>query len=222
MQTSMPVSRRTLLKGAAIVGASACIIGGAELSGQPAHAADAPRINGGVADGADANKQYGFLIKIENCIACEKCVAACREHNKLTVDTPDRRRVTMYPDGKGSLVSLSTSCMHCADPNCVRVCPAGAISKAECGIVSVDQTKCIGCKYCYEACPYGVPRYNSKGMDKCDCCQTAGLPAGSTPYCVQACLFDALKWGAVEELAAENPNAVRIGQAGTPSCLIIA
>ncbi|MEI3230849.1 MAG: 4Fe-4S dicluster domain-containing protein [Gordonibacter pamelaeae] len=59
--------------------------------------------------------------------------------------------------------------------SCLKVRPAGAISKDATGIVKVDPDVCIGCKYCFQACPYEVPRYNSVSMDKCDCCQGAGV-----------------------------------------------
>ena len=74
----------------------------------------------------------------------------------------------------------------------MRVCPAGAISKDAHGIVKVNPDVCIGCKYCFQACPYEVPKYNSVSMDKCDCCQGSGVAIGEDPYCVRACKFGAL------------------------------
>ena len=175
-----------------------------------------------VAEGAAEYSQYGFLIDVSKCVGCRNCVDACRKRNHLTEDTPDRRHVEEYWNSRREKVYVSTSCMHCADPNCVRVCPAGAISKGACGIVSVAKDKCIGCKYCFAACPYEVPSYDSEGMDKCDGCKTAGLPAGSEPYCVQACKFGALKWGAIDALRGRYVGARSIGEPGNPSCLILA
>ena len=115
--------------------------------------------------------------------------------------------------------------MHCADPNCLRVCPAGAISKGEAGIVSVDPDRCIGCKYCFQACPYGVPKYNGVSMDKCDCCLGSGVAPGDTPHCVSACGFGALTYGAMEELQAEatrrHAEAAPVGEECGPSCLLV-
>ncbi len=173
-----------------------------------------------VADGADASVQYGFLVDASKCVNCGKCVQACRERNNLSEETPDRRRIWEFVDVRGKDVTISTSCMHCAQPNCERVCPAGAISKGACGIVSVNKDVCIGCKYCYQACPYGVPHYDSVAMDKCDACRTAGLAAGETPYCVRACEFNALLWGPMDALARTSPSAVKIAEEGDPSCLI--
>lgn len=216
MQENTPISRRTLLQGAAVAGAAALVIG--EVREESATAAGIPT---SVAEGADAKAQYGFLFRIDHCVGCEKCVAACRKYNRLSDETPDRRRVTHFANKRKEDVTVSMSCMHCVEPNCERVCPAGAISKGDCGIVSVDKEKCIGCKYCYEACPYDVPRYTSEGMDKCDCCLTAGLPAGSEPYCVQACIFDALNWGKINEMKEKFPDAIPIGEPGNPSVLVV-
>lgn len=215
MRQTMDVSRRTLVKGAFALGASAVIVGGA-VGPRRAMADDAPS----VADGANAGVQYGFLVYASKCVNCEKCVAACRQQNGLSDETPDRRRITVVANAKGEEMSVSTSCMHCAQPSCERVCPAGAISKGACGIVSVDKNVCIGCKYCYQACPYDVPRYSAEAMDKCDCCLDAGIAPGDTPYCVRACIFNALKYGPIEELKKQAPDAVVVASINNPSCLI--
>lgn len=215
MRQTMDVSRRTLVKGAFALGASAVIVGGA-VGPRRALADDAPS----VADGANAGVQYGFLVYASKCVNCEKCVAACRQQNGLSDETPDRRRITVVANAKGEEMSVSTSCMHCAQPSCERVCPAGAISKGACGIVSVDKNVCIGCKYCYQACPYDVPRYSAEAMDKCDCCLDAGIAPGDTPYCVRACIFNALKYGPIEELKEQAPDAVVVASINNPSCLI--
>lgn len=215
MRQTMDVSRRTLVKGAFALGASAVIVGGA-VGPRRALADDAPS----VADGANAGVQYGFLVYASKCVNCEKCVAACRQQNGLSDETPDRRRITVVANAKGEEMSVSTSCMHCAQPSCERVCPAGAISKGACGIISVDKNVCIGCKYCYQACPYDVPRYSAEAMDKCDCCLDAGIAPGDTPYCVRACIFNALKYGPIEELKEQAPDAVVVASINNPSCLI--
>ena len=104
----------------------------------------------------------------------------------------------------------------------MKVCPAGAISKRPDGIVVVNHNRCIGCKYCYQACPFGVPHYGKQGMDKCDCCLEAGIPAGDTPYCVQACMFGALKYGKLDELMALNHGTAHRVEASTkPACLLL-
>ena len=86
----------------------------------------------------------------------------------------------------------------------MKVCPAGAISKDAHGIVKVNPDVCIGCKYCFQACPYEVPKYNSVSMDKCDC------------------KFGALQFGPLDELMElTNHSAVPVAQANGPSCLVL-
>ncbi len=216
MREAKLMSRRTLLQASAALGASALVIGGAVAPGAMACA------DGAATEGGPGSTQYGFLVDLTKCVNCELCVEACRRENHLSDDTPDRRRISLYVNAKGENVTLSTSCMHCAEPSCLQVCPAGAITKGEAGIVAVDQERCIGCKYCYQACPYEVPRYNSVAMDKCDCCLGAGVPAGGTPHCVRACKFDALRYGPLDDLlASAGGKAVPIAEPNDPSCLVI-
>lgn len=215
MRQTTDVSRRALVKGALALGASAVIVGGVTAPRRALASGESPAV-----DGANADVQYGFLVYASKCVNCEKCVAACRQGNGLSDDTPDRRRIMVVSNDKGGELSVSTSCMHCAQPSCERVCPAGAISKGSHGIVSVDTDRCIGCKYCYQACPYDVPRYNTVAMDKCDCCLGAGVAPGETPYCVSACIFNALKYGPLEELKGQEPDAVVIASINDPSCLV--
>lgn len=207
------LTRRGLLQEAAFVGASALIVGAGTL---PASASARETLS----DSNTAWVQYGFLIDASKCVDCEKCITACRQANGLAEGAPDRRRITRVADRRGDDVTVSTSCMHCAEPSCVRVCPAGAIVKGDAGIVSVQLERCIGCKYCYQACPYDVPRYDAEGMDKCDCCLGAGVPAGEEPHCVQACIFGALKYGPIDELRKQDPDAVLISEVNKPSCLL--
>lgn len=210
------LTRRRLLQGAAFVGASAFIVGAVTLPA-PASAEDTQEAQ----DAPNAKGvQYGFLVDISKCVDCEKCVAACREANGIQEGQPDRRHIQHFTDSRGQDVTVSTSCMHCAEPSCLRVCPAGAIVKGYAGIVSVNKNDCIGCKYCYEACPYDVPRYTPEGMDKCDCCLGAGVAPGDVPNCVRACIFGALEYGPIEELKAKAPDAVLVAEINNPSCLI--
>lgn len=223
MQDAKSIPRRTLLKGTAALGASVLVVGGAGVVGGRAFA-EAPAAEEN-AKSSVGNTQYGFMVDMGRCVDCEMCVAACRENNHLSDETPNRRTVATFLDSTGTNVYVSTSCMHCDEPNCMRVCPAGAISKGEAGIVSVDKDKCIGCKYCYQACPYGVPNYNSEAMDKCDCCLGSGIAPGETPYCVQACIFNALKYGPINELVAQAEGRglepVAVGEPCGPNCYLV-
>ena len=94
------------------------------------------------------------------------------------------------------------ACQHCTNAGCVSVCPAGALSQdEETGFVSVDESKCIGCRRCVTACPYDVPRYHGeKGtVNKCTGCLDR-VENGMQPACVTTCQPGALQFGDREEM----------------------
>lgn len=180
-----------------------------------AHAEDEGRAEGGRETGPYAGR-VGFLVKPHNCLNCQACVEACRKFNKTPESRPARRHITKY-EKDGEALFVSTSCMHCEEPACASVCPAGAIKKVEDGVVYVDKDRCIGCKYCYQACPFGVPTYSSAAMDKCDCCTLGGTRPGNAPRCAEACKFGALHFGTVDELLAQCPDAKVVEASTKPS-----
>jgi formate dehydrogenase iron-sulfur subunit len=93
--------------------------------------------------------------------------------------------------------------MHCKHPACAAACTVGALRKTPEGPVVYDADKCIGCRYCQYACPFGVPTYewnNPLGLIvKCQMCVDR-LNAGETPACTKACPNGALQFGKREEL----------------------
>jgi len=99
--------------------------------------------------------------------------------------------------------NISLACNHCEEPICAEVCPAGAIAKRADGLVLIDPDRCIGCKYCSWACPYGAPQYDAEAghMTKCTFC-AEDLDAGLPPSCVAACPLRALDFGDRAELEA--------------------
>lgn len=107
--------------------------------------------------------------------------------------------------------SLSISCMHCEEPICKEVCPAGAITKRDDGVVLIDGDKCIGCRYCEWACPYGAPQFDEdeKVMTKCDFCADI-VDDGGKPACVDACVMRCLDFGELEELRAKYGAVAQI------------
>lgn len=160
-------------------------------------------------------KQLAFYFDASSCTGCKACALACKDRSDLPVGI-NWRKVYQYegggwvphPNNKDILVpsnlfvySLSAACMHCEKPICTEVCPASAISKREDGVVLIDQNKCIGCRYCEWACPYGAPQFSEeKGhMTKCDFCQDLQAN-GQKPACVDACVMRALKVGELAEL----------------------
>ncbi len=221
MSKTTLLNRREAVKmaaaGALLAASGSCIVVVQQAFGDDVQAEEEPEKKGDVGAPVAVNGQVGFLVKPKNCLNCQACVEACRKFNKIPDEEPTWRRVTKYErDGEAPLF-VSTSCMHCADPACATVCPAGAITKGEAGIVSVNPDRCIGCKYCYQACPFSVPQYNSQSMVKCDCCLGNGVKPGETPHCAEACNFGALHFGIVADLLEKCPDAVVVDASTAPS-----
>ena len=166
-------------------------------------------------------KQLGFYFDASVCTACKACQIACQDKNNLPM-AMRWRRVFLYGGGSWTrdasdpsitlpnniyAYSVSTACNHCEHPVCVEVCPAAAITKRDDGIVLIDQDKCIGCRYCEWACPYGAPTFDlARGvMTKCTACQDL-LAQGQQPACVDACVMRALEFGDINELRAKHGN----------------
>ncbi|MDR0514191.1 MAG: 4Fe-4S dicluster domain-containing protein [Coriobacteriaceae bacterium] len=221
MRENQGITRRVLVGGTLAAGALALTAGHAATWPQVAQAQDGMAQGTGQTNNPEADTQYGFLVNVQRCINCGKCVEACRLWSRTPQSAPARRKVEPYITGVGRELFLSLSCMHCRKPSCREVCPAGAIKKGEGGIVTVDKDRCIGCKYCYQACPFEVPHYNAVSMDKCDYCLGAGVPLGDPPRCVRACKVGALRYGKVEELLARSSRAMKIGGATDPSYVLV-
>ncbi len=101
--------------------------------------------------------RYGMVIDLVRCVGCGSCVMACKVAHHLPPGIL-WGRVLMKEYGSYPTVSRHTVpvlCNHCKEAACVDVCPTGATSKSENSIVSVDYDKCMGCRYCMMACPYG-------------------------------------------------------------------
>lgn len=169
---------------------------------------------------------YGFYVDTSRCIGCGACVMACKDWNDVKPGQKVQwRNVTTIESGKApnvKLANVSFACMHCGTPACAAVCPAGAITKRPDGIVVVDQDKCIGCHYCFFACPFGVPQYGDDGtMQKCNLCVDR-LEAGEEPACSLACPVGALYAGKLIDLAeiARGKVATRLAGATQPSLFV--
>ena len=136
-------------------------------------------------------KQHAFLFDATRCIDCRACMIACSVENNIE---PDKTRIWVagvglkgeYPDLQRA--SMVYHCMHCIHPDCLSACPVGAYSKAEDGPVAYDADLCIGCRYCMNACPFGVPHFDyDKGLiegafiDKCTCAPSCSSKASHPP-----------------------------------------
>jgi len=152
--------------------------------------------------------QMGWYFNENNCIACRACEAGCKQEFDLPVGVR-RRRVTIQEEGKYPNVKvryLSSACNHCEEPSCMKACPVGAYTKEpEFGVVLLDQKKCIGCKRCQAACPYGAPQFDEKKkkMDKCTLCYHR-LKEGLPPACVRTCPGYALWHGKLSDIAVQK------------------
>ena len=121
-----------------------------------------------------------FLCDAERCIECNACVTACKNEHEVPWGV-NRRRVVTIGDGKSGERSISVACMHCSSAPCMAVCPVDCFYQNEDGVVLHSKDLCIGCGYCFYACPFGAPQYpqqtnfGTRGkMDKCTFC--AGGP----------------------------------------------
>ena len=102
--------------------------------------------------------KWGMVINLEKCVGCQACTAACSQEN-TRMPGENWQDVLFYNEGN-NLTWLPRPCMHCEKASCMSVCPTHATHRGEGGQILVDWDKCIGCKYCMIACPYGVRFYN--------------------------------------------------------------
>lgn len=166
--------------------------------------------------------QLGFYVDIERCIGCRACEVACKQWNELDVG-PRWRRVTAFEGGiypHPFRYTVSLACNHCEHPACLAACPIdGAIIKrGQDGVVLINQAKCIGCRRCEWACPYGAPQFNPELgiVSKCHFCldrQAEGLE----PACVETCPAKALDWGKLSDLEQKYGGERQIIAFGDPA-----
>lgn len=171
-----------------------------------------------------STKKLGLVIDLDTCVGCHACATSCKEWNAGGISGPlvDERPYGKDPQGvwfnrvhsyevdadaatgqPAMTLHFPRSCLHCETPACVTVCPTGASYKrAADGIVLVDEDKCIGCKLCSWACPYGAREYSAVDgvMKKCTLCVDRIYnehlePAERVPACVQACPTRARHFG---------------------------
>lgn len=118
----------------------------------------------------ETKKRFGMVIDLRKCVGCESCTVACKmENNEPTASPGDNpHRIAWHEvirKKKGDFPSveyefLPRPCMHCENPSCVTVCPVGATYQNDDGLVLQRYERCIGCRYCAVACPYGVRYFN--------------------------------------------------------------
>ena len=136
-------------------------------------------------------QQYAFLVNLDACTGCKACVTGCNSLNGLDSGSGEAWREV----GRMGPQPVTSACHHCADPACLKGCPAEAYVKdGPTGAVIHLDDACIGCSYCTMTCPYEVPSFSDRLgiVRKCDLCH-GRLTAGEAPACVQACPTEAIK-----------------------------
>lgn len=147
-----------------------------------------------------AKKEYSFSFDKDKCVLCHACETACKIHNSVEPGCSWRQVRLLwhgkYPDVAG--INISISCMHCAEPECMKICPEEAIIKNSNGIVSVDPELCSGCRLCFNVCPVKAPQYGTDGkMQKCNFCLNR-LNKNEEPICIATCPGGAISFRLVD------------------------
>ena len=157
---------------------------------------------------------FAMLIDLTRCKGCKACVYACKEINDLPPENDDQLKdVTWSVVQEQQGLHVRRQCMHCLDPACASVCPVSALEKTPEGPVTYDADKCIGCRYCMVACPFGVPKYQwgeaLPKVQKCIFCAEKRLAKGQMPACASACPSGATKFGQRDALIREARGRIR-------------
>ncbi len=169
--------------------------------------------------------RYGKLVDSIRCIGCKRCMSACKRWNNLRVERDEliTDRDTHLTANNYTVVNLRTdtknrakrhyvqwSCQHCIEPACVGVCPVTAITKLPNGAVVINEKKCIGCRYCFQACPWKVPQFDfdKRVTRKCHLCYNRTLLNYQKPACVAACPVGALDFDYKHQIILEAHRRV--------------
>jgi len=177
--------------------------------------------------------KWGMVIDLKRCIGCYGCQLSCKaEHG--TPPGVFYARVLKCEEGEYPSVRqlfLPVLCNHCEDAPCVDTCPTGASFKWEDGIVDIDHDKCVGCRTCMMACPYGQRFYNDKDphyfpqgttayeekrvvghprnvVMKCNFCRER-LAVGKLPACVTNCPTTARIFGDLDDPLSEVSRLIK-------------
>jgi formate dehydrogenase iron-sulfur subunit len=168
-----------------------------------------------------SGKPYAKLVDTGRCIGCKRCMSACKRWNNLKIDRDELvtdRQIDLSANNwlvvnlrvdsrnRASKTYEHWACQHCRKPACAGVCPVTAITKLPTGPVVIDESRCIGCRYCFQACPFKVPRFDfeKRVTRKCHLCYNrTPLLNYMKPACVAACPVGALYFDYRSEVVKE-------------------
>ena len=193
-------------------------VSGASLSGLLLHPA-------GQAQASTLREaELAILYDASKCIGCRACERACKEHNGLP--SPEEVNTELSPTTWNLIAAregvdredqpyFNYQCMHCTDAACAMGCPSGALTIDERGFVSFNQGICVGCGYCSQFCPFGIPQMGTVNlitgearMAKCTFCRDKIEAGTGGPSCAEACPTGALTWGERGTLLAQAQTRV--------------
>ncbi|MFA5315903.1 MAG: 4Fe-4S dicluster domain-containing protein [Dehalococcoidales bacterium] len=135
-----------------------------------------------------------LMIDLEKCVGCRTCEMVCSAKHEGIIN-PFQSRIKVIREKEWEGVPMA--CVQCEEAQCEAICPVRAISRDETlSRVVIDYDKCIGCRMCVAACPFGNINFDSVGkrVIKCDLCD-------GDPECVKFCFYKALQYVDVSDLA---------------------
>ena len=188
---------------------------------------DMPTVSNSAARLGIAGKSFVMVIDLSRCKNLKKCQSACNHAHAIH---PGQNWIKVHPMQDAEHTAKywqPTTCMHCDEPPCVKVCPVDATFKRQDGIVLIDSDRCIGCRFCMAACPYSTRVFNWEDpqvpepmahqhyscetsvpqkigtVGKCDFCPDM-VRKGELPHCVSACPNGVFMFGDINEDSVTN------------------
>ena len=205
------IGRRDFLK-VGLVGLAVAATGPKLLASSKERSASASDPSG------DSPHSWAMVIDQAKCVGCGHCTLACQANNDVSPDIEWNRMVETGKVGEDETF-LTVPCMHCEDAPCVHICPVQATYKRPDGIVMMDYDRCIGCRYCEVACPYGSRSFNWREFSE----ENPAVPTWGQPEVarrprgvVEKCTFCYQRIDRGLEMGL-TPG---VDQAATPACVV--